>query len=80
MIKNTPLKNVLWLYGNSFSKLLTKSVNEKVKTGGRAEKASCSRARAFVSVYPTKPFWEKLKFLAKSCNLAKTVFCWKIPN
>lgn len=23
---------------------------------------------------------KKMKFLAKSCNLAKTVFCWKIPN
>lgn len=54
--------------------------NEEVKTRGRGEKASCVRARAFVSVYPTKPFWEKLKFLAKSCNLAKTVFWWKIPN
>lgn len=50
--------DVLWLYSTSFSTLLTKSVNEEIKSVGSdgAERASCPRARAFVSVYPTKPF------------------------
>lgn len=59
-LKHSP-GDVLWLYSTFFSKLLTRSVNEEIKSVGSdgAERAICPRARAFVSVYPTKLFWEK---------------------
>lgn len=61
--------------------ILTRSATSKMgPVGSDRAGAAAAQELSFVPVCSTKPFWEKVTFLAKSCNLARTALCWKIPS
>lgn len=66
-----PLKNAIWVYGNSFSKFLTKSVNEEVKTGGRVERAAVQEQELLFQFTQQSNSRKNWSFLPRAAILQK---------